>query len=58
MALHRVWIGQLGLEQALREGLIEVHGPDALRQVFPRLLKLSLFVERGREALSASGSGT
>ena len=46
VALHRVWVGQLGLEQALREGLIELHGPDELRRVFPGLLKLSLFVER------------
>lgn len=46
VALHRVWIGQLALEQALRDGLIAVHGPDELRQTFPRLLKLSLFVER------------
>ncbi|MCD6029767.1 MAG: transcriptional regulator, HxlR family [Thermomicrobiales bacterium] len=46
VALHRVWVGQLGLEQAMREGLIEIHGPDDLRRAFPGLLKLSLFVER------------
>ena len=46
VALHRVWVGQLGLEQALREGLIEIDGPDELRRAFPGLLKLSLFVER------------
>jgi DNA-binding HxlR family transcriptional regulator len=51
VALHRVWVGQLGLEQALRDRLITLDGPSDLRRLFPGLLKLSLFVERDREKL-------
>lgn len=54
VALHRVWVGQLGLEQALREGLIELHGPEELRRAFPGLLKLSLFVERAAARAGAT----
>jgi DNA-binding HxlR family transcriptional regulator len=54
VALHRVWVGQLGLAQALRDGLIEVHGPDELRRDFPSLLKLSLFVEREAARVGAT----
>ena len=53
VALHRVWVGQLGLEGAIRDGLISLDGPADLCRGFPGLLKLSLFVERGREAVSA-----
>ena len=54
VALHRVWVGQLGLEQALRSGLIQIDGPDELRRAFPGLLKLSLFVERQGSRIPAS----
>ena len=47
MALHRVWVGQLSLSQALQHGLIELDGPADLRQAFPSWLKLSIFTERG-----------
>lgn len=47
VALHRVWVGQLPLAPALRDGLIEVDGPDHLRRSFPDWLKLSVFTERG-----------
>ncbi len=49
VALHRVWVGQLGLERALGEGLIVLDGPTELCRQFPNWLKLSTFVERARE---------
>lgn len=48
VALHRVWVGQLELAVALRNGLIEVDGPPELRQAFPAWLKLSVFAHRGQ----------
>jgi DNA-binding HxlR family transcriptional regulator len=48
VALHRVWVGQLDLALALREGLIALDGPPDLRRDFPKWLKLSMFVERER----------
>ena len=47
VALHRIWVGQLPLAPALRDGLIDVDGPDELRRAFPDWLKLSVFTERG-----------
>jgi DNA-binding HxlR family transcriptional regulator len=49
-ALHRVWVGQLELAQALRTELIQMEGPADLRRAFPGWLKLSVFVERSRES--------
>jgi DNA-binding HxlR family transcriptional regulator len=46
VALHRVWVGQLDLRLALRDGLIALEGPTELRRAFPEWLKLSVFVER------------
>jgi len=46
VALHRVWVGQLALDLALRERLIELDGPADLCRAFPNWLKLSVFVER------------
>jgi DNA-binding HxlR family transcriptional regulator len=54
VALHRVWVGQLGLERALREELITLDGPAELCRAFPGLLKLSLFVERQAAGVGAS----
>ena len=42
VALHRIWVGQLPLAPALRDGLIDVDGPDELRRAFPDWLKLSV----------------
>jgi hypothetical protein len=49
MTLHRVWVGQSELTAALRGGQIALEGPADLRQAFPEWLKLSVFVERGKE---------
>lgn len=49
VALHRVWVGQLELARALREGAITLDGSPDLCRLFPDWLKLSLFVERERE---------
>jgi DNA-binding HxlR family transcriptional regulator len=46
LALHRVWMGQLELRLALRDGLIALDGPAELRRAFPDWLKLSVFTER------------
>jgi DNA-binding HxlR family transcriptional regulator len=48
VALHRVWVGQLPLDSALRDGQIELDGPADLCHAFPHWLKLSLFVERAQ----------
>jgi DNA-binding HxlR family transcriptional regulator len=48
VALHRVWVGQLALDLALRERLIELDGPADLCRAFPNWLKLSTFVERAQ----------
>jgi DNA-binding HxlR family transcriptional regulator len=48
MALHRVWLGQLDLAQALQQELIVLDGEDDLCRAFPGWLKLSIFAERGR----------
>jgi DNA-binding HxlR family transcriptional regulator len=48
VALHRVWVGQLDLAAALRDGRIDLEGPAGLRRGFPDWLKLSVFVERER----------
>jgi hypothetical protein len=48
VALHRVWVGQLDLATALRDGRIDLDGPADLRRGFPQWLKLSVFVERER----------
>jgi DNA-binding HxlR family transcriptional regulator len=50
VSLHRVWVGQLDLAQALRDELITVDGPSDLCRAFPQWLKLSVFVERSRES--------
>ena len=55
VALHRVWVGQLPLASALREGLIELEGPADLCRAFPNWLKLSLFVERDKRDLRMMG---
>ena len=47
VALHRVWMGQLPLASALRDGLVELEGPAELRGAFPGWLKLSVFAGRG-----------
>lgn len=47
LALHRVWLGQLDLAQALRQELIVLAGADDLCRAFPDWLKLSVFTERG-----------
>jgi DNA-binding HxlR family transcriptional regulator len=46
VALHRVWVGQVELAAALRQGAITLEGPAELRRAFPQWLKLSIFVER------------
>jgi DNA-binding HxlR family transcriptional regulator len=46
VALHRVWVGQQDLAQALRDGLIALDGPAELCRAFPDWLRLSIFVER------------
>jgi DNA-binding HxlR family transcriptional regulator len=43
LALHRVWIGRLALADAIRDNLVQLHGPSALTRAFPRWLKLSVF---------------
>lgn len=42
-ALTRVWMGDVGLGEALRAGLVRLDGPRALVQAFPGWLGLSLF---------------
>jgi DNA-binding HxlR family transcriptional regulator len=46
VTLHRVWMGQSDLAQALRDGLVTLDGPAELRRVFPDWLQLSVFVGR------------
>jgi DNA-binding HxlR family transcriptional regulator len=50
VTLHRVWVGQFDLNQALRRGSIKLDGPAVLRRAFPEWLKLSVFVERQQTA--------
>lgn len=44
----KVWLGDLTLAQALRDGSIELEGPTPLKRAFPGWLRLSIFapVER------------
>lgn len=42
VAMHRVWMGRMPLETALRQGLIELDGPTELVRAFPDWLALSL----------------
>jgi len=61
VALHRIWVGQLPLPNALRDGLIQIEGPAELRQAFPSWLQLSVFTERvprDREPISDTGALT
>lgn len=43
MALHRVWMGELPINSALRGGQLMLDGPSTLRRSFPDWLKLSVF---------------
>ena len=42
-ALHQVWLGNLPLALAMRNGQVELDGPSELRRAFPGWLKLSVF---------------
>ena len=44
-ALTRVWMGQLKLPDAVRQGLIALQGAPALAKAFPGWLKLSVFAQ-------------
>lgn len=43
VALHRVWMGQMSLVGAMRQGLIHVEGPSELVRAFPSWLALNAF---------------
>ncbi len=43
VALHRVWMGQMSLLGAIRQGLIAVEGPSELVRAFPGWLALNAF---------------
>lgn len=43
VALHRVWMGRLGLGEAMREGWITLDGPPDLVKAFPSWLALNRF---------------
>ncbi|MGH7637867.1 MAG: winged helix-turn-helix transcriptional regulator [Gemmatimonadaceae bacterium] len=42
-ALTRVWMGDMRLADAMRSGLVKLHGPSALVRAFPGWLALSEF---------------
>jgi len=39
--MYQVWLGQLSLRAALREGRVEMHGPSAIVRRMPDVLQLS-----------------
>jgi hypothetical protein len=43
VALHRIWIGRLSFEAAIRSRLVEIDGPPALARAFPSWLALGSF---------------
>ncbi|HLH24302.1 MAG TPA: helix-turn-helix domain-containing protein [Chloroflexota bacterium] len=43
VALHRVWMGQMALADAMHRGLVEIDGPRELVWAFPDWLALNLF---------------
>jgi DNA-binding HxlR family transcriptional regulator len=45
VTLHRVWMGQRALTDAIREGLVEVDGSRKLAREFPTWLALNTFAE-------------
>lgn len=57
MALTRVWMGDVPLQDALRGGLIRPDGPRALVQAFPTWFGLSLFAGVERPALGSAPPG-
>lgn len=46
VALHRVWVGQMDLANALAQRAISLDGPAALRRAFPDWLKLGVYARR------------
>ena len=52
-SLTRVWVGDLEMEAALREGLIRAQGDTRLVESFPRWLRESPFARARRAALNA-----
>jgi DNA-binding HxlR family transcriptional regulator len=56
VTLHRIWVGQSDLNQALRAGSIQLDGPAVLCRAFPEWLKLSVFVERRKTEVQSRES--
>jgi DNA-binding HxlR family transcriptional regulator len=50
IALHRVWVGQMDLANAIARRAIVLDGPAALRRAFPGWLKLGFYARRGATA--------
>jgi DNA-binding HxlR family transcriptional regulator len=50
VALHRVWMGQMDLAKALRDGQIALDGPAPLRRAFPSWLALGFYALRQQGA--------
>ena len=43
VTLHQVWMGRMSFVGAMRQGLIELHGPAELACAFPNWLALNVF---------------
>jgi DNA-binding HxlR family transcriptional regulator len=54
VALTRVWMGDMPLQDALRQGLIRTEGPRELVQAFPIWFGLSLFAGVERPAVESA----
>jgi DNA-binding HxlR family transcriptional regulator len=43
LAMHRIWMGQLPIAEAIRQGLLFIEGPTEMAEAFPGWLALSVF---------------